>query len=60
MASSVGADDPDPKRTYSVEKTLSLFPRLGRLPEVEQRRRPPRGQGLYDTIRAIAGSRAPA
>ena len=34
---------------------MSLFPRHIRLPEMNQRRRAPRGQYLYNTLRAIDG-----
>src|ERR1035441_6209192 len=45
----------NPKRTYSIDETLRLFPRPSRFPEVEQCRRPPYGQDAYDITRAIAG-----
>jgi len=52
----IGGDGrPDPKRAYSVQETLSFFPRHRRLPEVEQRRHPPYRQDLYDTMGEIAG-----
>ena len=45
----------NPKRTYSIDETPGLFPRLGWLPQMEQRCRPPCGQDANDIMRAIAG-----
>src|SRR4051794_23090481 len=45
----------NPERTYSTEETLTFFLGHTRLPEMKQRRRPPRGQCLKYPLGAING-----
>src|ERR1700737_3625086 len=50
-----GGAPPAPKRSEPIQESLSLFLCHNWLPEVQQRRRTPCGQRLYDPLRTING-----